>query len=107
MADTPDWLNSSFLERALRSAADGSSVTVTSSDVTRATAAGDNYVSDIYRTIVRMIRDGQPETTSLIVKSDSEREEMSKVNKYRLLFTHTLVIQCTLSDELFSSYFVK
>jgi hypothetical protein len=81
----PKWLNRSFLERALKSGADGSRVTVTSSDVERATAAGDNYGSDIYRVNVRLIRNGQPETMSLIIKSQPAKEELYKVRKDCLL----------------------
>lgn len=76
----PKWLDDSFLEIALRSGANGSSMTVTSSDVIRATVAGDNYASDIYRVTVRFTRDGQADTISLIVKSEPTKEELSKVN---------------------------
>ncbi|XP_021928776.1 uncharacterized protein LOC110834189 isoform X2 [Zootermopsis nevadensis] len=75
----PKWLDDSFLEIALRSGANGSSMTVTSSDVIRATVAGDNYASDIYRVTVRFTRDGQADTISLIVKSEPTKEELSKM----------------------------
>jgi hypothetical protein len=78
----PKWLNRSYLERALKSGADRSLVTVTSSDVERATAAGDNYCSDMYRVNVRLIRNGQPETMSLIIKTEPAKEEMNKVRKH-------------------------
>jgi hypothetical protein len=81
----PDWLNRSFLETALKSGADRSRVTVISSDVERATAAGDNYASDMYRVNVRLIRNGQPETMSLIIKSEPAKEEMYKVRKHCVL----------------------
>jgi hypothetical protein len=84
----PNWLNRSFLERALKSGADGSRVTVTSSDVERATAAGDNYASDIYRVNVHLIRNGQPETMSLIIKSEPPEEEMHKVRKHCVLLLY-------------------
>jgi hypothetical protein len=47
--DVPNWLNISFLGTALRSRGYGPRVTVTSIEIGRATGAGDNYVSDLYR----------------------------------------------------------
>jgi hypothetical protein len=78
--DLPNWLNNSFLETALRSGEYGPNVTVTSSEVTRATAPGDNYACDIYRAKVRVTLEGRPKTLSLIVKSQSAKEEMAKVS---------------------------
>lgn len=78
--DTPNWLNNSFLETALKSGEYGPNVTVTSSEVRRATAAGDNYVCDIYRATVRVTLEGRGKTLSLIVKSQPAKEEMAKVN---------------------------
>jgi len=76
----PNWLNSSFFETALRSGGYGPNVTVTSSETGRATAAGDNYFSDIFRAKLQVTMDGRRSTTSLIVKSLPEKEEMAKVN---------------------------
>jgi len=78
--DIPNWLNSSFFETALRSAGYGPNVTVTSSEIGRATAAGDNYASDIFRAKLQVTLDGRRSTLSLIVKSQPEKGEMAKVN---------------------------
>jgi hypothetical protein len=77
--DVPNWLNSSFLETALRSGGYGPSVTVTSIEIGRATGAGDNYSSDIYRAKLRLILEGRRSTVSLIVKAQPEKGEISKV----------------------------
>jgi len=47
--DIPNWLNISFFEAALRSGGYGPNMTVTSSEIGRATGAGENYSSDIFR----------------------------------------------------------
>jgi hypothetical protein len=57
--DIPNWLNSSFFETALRSGGYGPNVTVTSSEVGRATGPGENYASDIFRAKLQVILDGR------------------------------------------------
>jgi hypothetical protein len=78
--DVPNWLNSSFLETALRSGGYGPSVTVTASEVGCATGPGDNYTCNIYRAKLQVTIEGRQSTVSLIVKATSAKEEMSKVN---------------------------
>jgi hypothetical protein len=78
--DVPNWLNSSFLETALRSGGYGPSVTVTSSEIGRATSAGENYLSDIYRSKLQVTLEGRQLTVSLIVKAQPAKGAMSKVN---------------------------
>jgi hypothetical protein len=78
--DIPNWLNSSFFETALRSGGYGPNVTVTSSEIGRATVAGDNIACDIYRAKLQVVLDGRHLTLSLIVKSQREKGEMAKVN---------------------------
>jgi len=78
--DVPNWLNSSFFETVLRSGGYGPNVTVTSSEIGRATAAGDNYASDIFRAKLQVILDGRRSAISLIVKSLKEKGEIAKVN---------------------------
>jgi len=78
--DIPNWLNSSFFETALRSGGYGQNVTVTSSEIGSATAAGENYASDIFRAKLQVTVDGRRSTISLIVKSQREKGEMAKVN---------------------------
>ena len=78
--DTTNWLNSSFFETALRSGGYGPNVTVTSSEVGRATGPGENYGSDMFRAKLQVTLDGRRSTLSLIVKSQQEKGAMSKVN---------------------------
>jgi len=78
--DTPNWLDTSFFETALRSGGYGPNVTVTSSEIGRATVAGDNYGSDIFRAKLQVTVDGRRSTISLIVKWLPEKGEMAKVN---------------------------
>jgi hypothetical protein len=80
--DIPNWLNSSFFETALRSGGYGPNVTVTSSEIGRATSAGDNYASDIFRAKLQVTLDGRRSTLTLIVKSQFEKGEMAKVNLF-------------------------
>jgi hypothetical protein len=87
--DLPNWLNSSFFERALRSGGYGPNVTVTSSEVGRATGLGEHYSSDIYRAKLQVTLDGRRSTLSLIVKSQPEKGVMAEVN---ILFCLTLHI---------------
>jgi hypothetical protein len=78
--DISNWLNSSFFETALTSGGYGPNVTVTSSEIERATGAGDNYISDIWRAKLQVTLDGSRLTLSLIVKAQPKKEETAKVN---------------------------
>jgi hypothetical protein len=93
--DVPNWLNSSFFETALRSGGYGSSVTVTSNEIGRATVAGDNYISEIYRAKLQVILEGGRSTVSLIVKAIPAKEELSKVS---ILFCVVIYVRdiCTI-----------
>jgi hypothetical protein len=68
-SDVPNWLNSSFLETALRSGGYGPSAIVTASEIGRATGPGDNYLSDIYRAKLQVTLEGRQSTVSLIEKA--------------------------------------
>jgi hypothetical protein len=83
--DVPNWLNSSFFETALRSGGYGPSVTVTSVDIGRATGAGDNYTSDIYRVKLQVILEGCRSTISLIVKVQLVKGEFAQVIMFCLM----------------------
>ena len=76
--DIPNWLNSYFFETALRSAVYGPNVTVTSSEIGRATAAGENYASDILRAKLQVTLDGRRSTLSLIVTALRGKGELAK-----------------------------
>jgi hypothetical protein len=83
--DIPNWLNSSFFETALKAGGSGSNVTVTSSEIGRATNAGDNYATDIWRAKLQVTLDGRRSTLSLIVKATPTKEEMAKVHRHIVL----------------------
>ncbi|KAJ4442925.1 hypothetical protein ANN_04522, partial [Periplaneta americana] len=65
----PEWMSTSFFEKALRSAEEDNTITVISTDVKAATAAGDNYGSDMYRVVVKFRRRNETEEISIIVKA--------------------------------------
>jgi hypothetical protein len=91
--DIPNWLNSSFFETALTSGDYGPNVTVTSSEIERATCEGDNYSCDIWRAKLQVTLDGRRSTLSLIVKAQPTKEEMSKVNILFCLMLHIRYIR--------------
>ena len=103
--DIPNWLNNSFFETALRSGGYGPNVTVTSSEVGRATGAGDNYGSDMFRAKLQVAVDGRRSTLSLIVKSQPEKGEMAKVNILFCLVVHVRDICRILNRKTLCIYF--
>jgi len=100
--DIPNWLNSSFFETALRSAGYGPNVIVTSSEIGRATAAGDNYACDIFRAKLQVTLDGRRSTLSLIVKSPTEKREMAKVNILFCVMLHVPDIRSVFNSKSLS-----
>jgi hypothetical protein len=102
--DVPNWLNSSFLETALRSGGYGPSVRVTSSEIGRATGAGDNYACDIYRAKLQVTLEGRRSTISLIVKAQPAKGEMSKVNILFFLLVYVRDYRRTLNRKTVSTF---
>jgi len=102
--DIPNWLNSSFFETALRSGGYGPNVTVISSEIGRATGAGDNYVADIYRAKLQVTLDGHRSTLSLIVKSQREKTEIAKVNILFCFMLHIRAIRIILNRNTLSIF---
>ena len=78
MDDIPVWLNNQFLEKALNSEGDVE-CRVESSTVTRATAPGDNYGSDIYRVSLLISKNGEQENKCIIIKTEIRNEQLRKV----------------------------
>jgi hypothetical protein len=74
----PRWLNKDFINKALKPEGD-SSVEVDTYDITRATAPGDNYLSDMYRVTASVTRGFGPEVMSFIVKCSRESEDVNEV----------------------------
>jgi len=102
--DIPNWLNSSFFETALRSGGYGPNVTVTSSEIGRATAAGENYACDILRAKLQVTLDGRRSTLSLIVKLVPEKGEMAKVNLLFCVKLHVRDIRSVLNSSTLSIF---
>jgi hypothetical protein len=75
-------------------------VTVTSSEIGRATAAGENYSSDIFRAKLQVTLDGRPLNLSLIVKSVRENGEMAKVNILFCAMLHVRDIRSVLKSKI-------
>jgi hypothetical protein len=93
--DIPNWLNNSFFETALRSGGYGQNVMVTSSEIERATGAGDNYACDIWRAKLQVTLNGRRSTLTLIVKAQPTKEELAKVNILFCLTLHISYIRST------------
>jgi hypothetical protein len=77
----PSWLNKDFIKSTLKSAGD-SSVEVVSYNVTKATAVGDNYLSDMFRVTAHVTRGSGSEVTSMIVKCSRELESVDAVSEH-------------------------
>jgi hypothetical protein len=98
--EVPNWLNSSFLETALRSGGYGPSVTVTSTEIGRATGAGDNFFCDIYRAKLQVTLEDRRSTVCLIVKSMPAKEELAQVNILFCLMTYIRDIRSILNRKI-------
>ncbi|XP_047002897.1 uncharacterized protein LOC124620274 [Schistocerca americana] len=77
----PAWLDKQFAETSLKESDASRDLKVTSVAVHRATATGDNYLSDVYRMTVKLECDASPHgsSLSLIIKCLPTREAMQKM----------------------------
>ncbi|KAJ9582750.1 hypothetical protein L9F63_022895 [Diploptera punctata] len=82
----PSWMNLEFLENVFKSDNIDEDFEIKSFDIKRATAAGDNYLSLIYRATVQITKRGQSENRSLIIKCQPAGEAIQKVTKNYELF---------------------
>ena len=87
-----EWINNTFLEKVLTSSQVDGGIKVTSYEIARATAAGDNYASEMYRVSVQYQRNGKQATKSLIVKAEPIKEEMCRVCQISIYFHVTTII---------------
>ncbi|XP_069690958.1 uncharacterized protein [Periplaneta americana] len=92
----PSWLNAELLQTALKSASDPDPKVI-SFEVKNATAAGDNYSSDMYRVKVNYTQGDTAKTTSVIVKVakhfdifDKISTELNPFQREINVFTHIL-----------------
>jgi hypothetical protein len=60
--EIPNWLNNSFFETALSSGGCGPNVTVTLTEIERATGAAENYACNIFRAKLQVTLDGRRST---------------------------------------------
>ncbi|KAJ9582753.1 hypothetical protein L9F63_022898 [Diploptera punctata] len=80
MGETPpSWINSEFLEKAVKFDRKNPDIEIISFDIKRAAAAGDHYGSEMYRATVKTKENGKNEEISLIVKCNHQEGEMSKI----------------------------
>ncbi|KAJ9590309.1 hypothetical protein L9F63_027852, partial [Diploptera punctata] len=82
----PSWINSEFLEKALRSNGKHPDVRVISFDIKRAALAGDHYGSEMYRATVKTRENGNTEETSVIIKLELTRGQLSETVKISNVF---------------------
>jgi hypothetical protein len=75
---------------------------VTSSEIGRATAAGENYACDIFRAKLQVALDGRRSTLSLIVKSVRVKGVLAKVNILFHLMLHVRDIRSVLNSSKLS-----
>ncbi|KDR14785.1 uncharacterized protein LOC110834192 isoform X2 [Zootermopsis nevadensis] len=98
----PIWLNNSFLEKALRSADGDSSLAVISSLVTKATAAGDNFASEMYRATVQIKQKGRNEERSIIIKaSPTDGGELNRIMIEANIYNHEISIYTIVFPAMF------
>ncbi|XP_069690924.1 uncharacterized protein [Periplaneta americana] len=74
----PSWMDKTFFEKALQSSENDPFLTVTSVQIEAATAQGDNYLSEMYRATIQVLRENKAEEISLIVKTEPTAQEMNK-----------------------------
>jgi hypothetical protein len=79
-------------------------VTVTASEIGRATGVGDNYGSDIYRAKLQVTMEGRRSTVSLIVKAQLTEGEVSQVNTLFCLIIYIRDIRSILIHKRLSIY---
>ena len=91
------WLNADFFENVLKSEDCDEDLKVTSCEVQRATAPGDNYLSAMYRATIQVTREGHSEKKSLIIKCLPEGEVLKEVCKICLKFLLAF-INCRKTD---------
>ncbi|XP_069690925.1 uncharacterized protein [Periplaneta americana] len=82
----PRWMDKTFFEKALQSSDGDPDLTVTSTQVERATALGDNFLSVMYRVTVQVKRGDKTEERSLIVKTEPTMEAMVQVAAKGVVF---------------------
>ena len=83
MASTiPDWINSDFLQKALRTNEEYSNITVTSCKAEPAAAAGKNFSSELYRVTLETEHKGKTEQKSVIVKCAVQTGQLSEVSDH-------------------------
>ncbi|KAJ9580968.1 hypothetical protein L9F63_023853 [Diploptera punctata] len=80
------WLNNTFLEKVVKTSEEDDSLRVTSFDLGRATAAGDNYSSVMYRVKVHYTTRGHSGSRSFVIKTLPTTEKMAEMIKESNVF---------------------
>ncbi|PSN29269.1 hypothetical protein C0J52_28191 [Blattella germanica] len=78
--EPPSWMNNEFLENALQNERNDPNIVIISSEIGAATAAGDNYGSNMYRATVKFKTNDNLEEASVIIKAlPAASEEVLKL----------------------------
>ncbi|KAJ9580967.1 hypothetical protein L9F63_023852 [Diploptera punctata] len=95
------WLNTSLLEQVIVTSEEDDKVQVTLGKLTRATAAGDNYGSEMYRVIVQYKHRTECKTKSLIIKVLPRNNEMAKVLLKANMFTKEYSVLSSVTPTMY------
>ncbi|PSN36166.1 hypothetical protein C0J52_16997 [Blattella germanica] len=73
-----NWCNKMFLENALQQGLNKPNIHVVNFEIEKATASGDNYLSDMFRVSLKTIENGRDNNISLIIKCSPQEENTEK-----------------------------
>lgn len=92
----PSWLDKDFAENSLKGSTTSHDFNIVSVDVQRATAPGDNYVSEIYRMSVELQHKTKQyrKSVSLIIKCLPDSEVMKKLAQEMQVFEQEILMFC-------------
>lgn len=80
----PEWLTNSFLESALREGLKCPQLSLVSCNIKPATAAGDNYASQMFRAKLELVKTPSlsPEKMSIVMKTNPLGEASDKLDEF-------------------------
>ncbi|KAJ9579379.1 hypothetical protein L9F63_024515 [Diploptera punctata] len=88
--NTPSWINSEFLEKALRFNGKHPDIEVISYEIAPAASASDHYGSVMYRVAVITSENGKTDTISVIVKCELQYDGLPEKEHMIGLYLLTL-----------------
>ncbi|PSN39643.1 hypothetical protein C0J52_23421 [Blattella germanica] len=78
MKSVSNWCNKMFLENALQRGLSKPNIHVVNFEIEKATASGDNYLSDMFRVSLKTKENGRDNNISLIIKCSPQEENTQK-----------------------------